>query len=213
MVSTRFLGASAAPYALACGLMIPEQVFAVGILGGTAPSDAPGALASFTAPVRMMFHLDQLAPMLLSGLFRLNLRTIRRGGARAGERMAAMLPEPDRTLFQRPEVQAGFTACCEEACRQGTSGPAMDVSLIARSWEIYLAAIQVPVLLWHGIRDRNVPVECGRYIVVPRCSPTFYPDDAHLSVPISHQAEIFSALVAAGRPHPAAAGNGISTPD
>jgi hypothetical protein len=32
----------------------------------------------------------------------------------------------------------------------------------------------------------------------------FYPEDAHLSVPINHQAEIFSALVAA------AAGNGTS---
>jgi pimeloyl-ACP methyl ester carboxylesterase len=193
--------------------MIPEHVFAVGILGGTAPPDAPGVLASYTAPMRIMFRLGQFAPMLLSGLFRLNLRAIRRSGPRAGERMVAMLPEPDRTLFQKPEVQAGFMACFEEACRQGTSGPAMDVSLIARPWQIDLAAIEVPVLLWHGIRDRNVPVECGRYIasVVRRCSPVFYPDDAHLSVPINHQEEIFSALVATGRPDAAAAGNGKST--
>lgn len=211
------LGSSGgAPYALACGLKIPEQVFAVGIVGGTAPADAPGVLASFTAPMRMMFRLGRFAPMLLSGLFRLNLRAIRRGGARAGERMTAMLPEPDRTLFQNPEIAAGFMACFEEACRQGTAGPAMDVSLIARPWEIDFAAIRVPVLLWHGVRDGNVPVECGRYIasVVPQCHPTFYPDDAHLSVPINHQTEIFSALVAAaGRPDRAAAGNGTATRD
>ncbi len=208
------LGSSGgAPFALACGLKIPEQAFVVGILGGTAPPDAPGVLASFTAPMRIMFRLGQFAPMLLSGLFRLNLRAIRRGGARSGERMTAMLPEPDRTLFQNPEIQAGFMACFEEACRQGTSGPVMDVSLIARPWGIDLAAIQVPVLLWHGVRDSNVPVECGRYItsVVPRCSSMFFPDDAHLSVPINHQAEIFSALVAARRPDPATAANGTGT--
>lgn len=199
------LGSSGgAPYALACGLKIPEQVFAVGILGGVAPPDAPGVLAAFAAPMRMMYRLGRLSPRLLRGLFWLNLRAIRGGGARAGERMAAMAPEPDRTLFQRPEIQAGFMACFEEACRQGTSGPAADVSLISRAWEIDIAVIQVPVLLWHGARDRNVPVECGRYIArtVPQCTPTFYPDDAHLSVPINHQEEILSALVTAGHQRP-----------
>lgn len=199
------LGSSGgAAYALACGLKIPENIFAIGILGGVAPPDAPGVLASFTTPMRMMFRLGQFAPLLLRGLFRLNLRAIQGGGARA-ERMAAMIPEPDRTLFQRPEILSGFMACFEEACRQGTSGAAADTSLISRSWKIDIAAIQVPALLWHGVRDRNVPVECGHYIAktVPQCTPTFYPDDAHLSVPINHQQEILSALVAAGQPKPA----------
>jgi hypothetical protein len=53
--------------------------------------------------------------------------------------------------------------------------------------------------VWHGVHDRNVPVECARYFqqTIPHCTATFYPDDAHLSVPLNHQREIFSALVAA----------------
>ncbi len=195
------LGSSGgAPYALACGLKIPEQVFAVGILGGIAPPDTPGVLACFAMPMRIILRLGRLSPLLLRGLLRLNLSATQGGGARAGERMAAMMPEPDRTLFQRPEIQSGFMACFEEACRQGTSGPAVDVALISRSWEIDITGIQVPVLLWHGVRDGNVPVECGRYIAskVPQCTAMFYPEDAHLSVPINHQQEILSALVEAG---------------
>jgi pimeloyl-ACP methyl ester carboxylesterase len=73
------------------------------------------------------------------------------------------------------------------------------MGLIARPWGFDLAAVNVPVLLWHGERDRNVPVASGRYLAgaLPNCRPTFYVNDAHLSVPLNHQAEIFGGLAAA----------------
>jgi len=48
------------------------------------------------------------------------------------------------------------------------------------------------VLLWHGELDRHVPVAAGRYLTsaFPNCRATFYPEDAHLSVPLNHQEEI-----------------------
>jgi pimeloyl-ACP methyl ester carboxylesterase len=132
-------------------------------------------------------------------MFRLNLRAIGGGGPRASQRMAAMAPEPDRTLLQRPEISGGFIACFVEACRQGPRGPADDMGLVARPWGFDLAAVKVPVLLWHGERDRNAPVACGRYLATafPDCRATFYAEDAHLSVPLNHQQEIFGALASA----------------
>jgi pimeloyl-ACP methyl ester carboxylesterase len=194
------LGSSGgAPYAAACGARIPDRVRVVGLLGGVAPADAPGVLASMSGPLRMMFRLARFVPAVLGGLFRLNLRAMSRGGERASQRMAAWAPEPDRSLLQRAEIRNGFMACFEEACRQGTRGPVVDLRLIARQWGFDLAAIKVPVLLWHGERDRNVPVASGRYLAgaIPNCRATFYPDDAHLSVPMNHQEEIFGALAAA----------------
>lgn len=194
------LGSSGgAPYAAACGARIPHRVRVVGLLGGVAPADAPGVLASMSSPLRMMFRLARFAPAVLRGLFRLNLRAMRRGGPRASERMAAWAPEPDRSLLQRPEIREGFMRCFEEACRQGPRGPVVDVGLIARPWGFDLASLNVPVLLWHGERDRNVPVANGRYLAgaIPNCRATFYADDAHLSVPLNHQHEIFAALAAA----------------
>jgi pimeloyl-ACP methyl ester carboxylesterase len=194
------LGSSGgAPYAAACGALIPHHVRVVGVLGGVAPVDAPGILGSMSGPLRVMFHLGRHAPALLRGLFRLNQRAMRRGGPRASQRMARWAPEPDRTLLQRAEIRDGFMACFDEACRQGARGPALDMSLIARPWGFDLAAVNVPVLLWHGERDRNVPVACGRYLAsaFPRCRATFYAEDAHLSVPLNHQEEIFGALATA----------------
>ncbi len=188
-----------APYAAACGALIPTRVRVVGIIGGIAPADAPGVMASMSAPLRVMLRLARWAPAVLRGLLRLNLRAVGGGGARASQRMAAMAPEPDRTLFQRAEISAGFMACFIEACRQGTRGPADEMSLMARPWGFDLSAVKVPVLLWHGERDRNAPVSCGRYLAgaLPNCRATFYPEDAHLSVPLNHQREILGALATA----------------
>lgn len=194
------LGSSGgAPYAAACAVRLPNRVRVVGLLGGVAPTDAPGVMAALSAPLRMTLRLARFAPTLLRGLFRLQLRALRRGRAAASERMSSWAPEPDRTLLQRAEIRDGFMACFEEACRQGPGGPVADLALIARPWGFDLADVKVPALLWHGERDRNVPVAAGRYLAgaIPQCRATFYPDDAHLSVPLNHQHEIFGALAAA----------------
>ena len=197
------LGSSGgAPYALACGALIPSRVRAVGVLGGIAPADAPGILASMSGSLKLMLRLGGFAPAVVRGLFRLNLRAVRRGGPRAAEQMAAWAPEPDRTLFKQEKIRNGFIKCFEEACRQGTHGPAADLGLIGRPWGFDLAAVKVPVLLWHGERDRNVPAASGRYLarVLPNCRAQFYAEEAHLSLPFNHQAELLGALAKAATP-------------
>jgi pimeloyl-ACP methyl ester carboxylesterase len=189
-----------APYAAACGARIPDRVQAIGLLGGVAPFDAPGVVAALSGPLRMMFRLARSAPPILGGLFRLNLQAMRGGGKRGIDRMAATFPEPDRSLLlQHPEVGHLFMACFQEACRQGTRGPVWDMGLIARPWGFDLAALDLPVLLWQGERDGNVPATHGRYLAgaIPNCRATFYPDEAHLSLPVNHHREILNALVGA----------------
>ena len=191
------LGSSGgAPYAAACGALLPNRIRVVGLLGGVAPVDGPGVLAAMSPPLRIMVRLARFAPAVLRGLFRLNLRAMRGGGRRGSDRMAASLPEPDRTLLQRPEIRDGFMACFRESCRQGPRGPVWDVALMARPWGFDLSAITVPVLLWQGERDRNVPAAHGRYLAgaISTCRARFYPDEAHLSLPLNHQREILSAL-------------------
>ena len=187
------------PYAAACGALLADRVRVVGLIGCLAPPDSPGALAAMPPPLRVMFRLARLAPPVLRGLFRLNLKMIYNGGDRAGERMAASFPEPDRSLLTRKEIRDGFTACFVEACRQVVEGPAWDLRLIASPWGFDLRKIAAPVLLWHGERDGNVPVVHGRYLAttIPNCHATFYADDAHLSVPLNHRREIFGALARA----------------
>ena len=188
------------PYAAACAALIPKRVKALGLIGCLAPPDVPGTVAALAAPLRVMFRLARFAPRLLRGLFTMNVRMMDKSGERAGDRMAASFPEPDRTLLKRPEIRDGFMDCFREACRQGPKGPAWDVGLLARPWGFDLSTIAVPSRLWHGEHDGNVPVMHGRYLAsaIPNCRATFYPDDAHLSVPLNHYREILGSFVAAG---------------
>jgi pimeloyl-ACP methyl ester carboxylesterase len=186
------------PYALACAAMIPSRVRAVAVIGGVAPFEAPGLTAALSAPLRLMFRLAKYAPPLLDVLFRLNLRMTRSIDEHGAERMISRFPEPDRTLLRRPEVLRGFVGCFQEACRDGTRGAVHDMSLIARPWGFDPATITIPAWLWHGELDANVPAAHGRYLsrVIPSCRATFFPEDAHLSVPLRHAREILSALAA-----------------
>jgi pimeloyl-ACP methyl ester carboxylesterase len=194
------LGSSGgSPYAAVCGVLIPARVRAIGLIGCLAPFDAPDASASLSAPLRLMFRLARHAPPLLRSLFRLNLKMVRNGGQRAAERMAASFPEPDRTLLrQRGDVARAFMACYEEACRQGVEGPAWDLRLLARPWGFDLGKIAVPVMLWHGERDGNVPVSHGRYLAsaIPGCRATLYPDEAHLSLSVNRSGDMLGGLIA-----------------
>ncbi|PYR50768.1 MAG: alpha/beta hydrolase [Acidobacteria bacterium] len=195
--SVAVLGSSGgSPYALACAALAPERVRAVGILGGIAPLEDPLLFAAMSAPLRLMLRLSRWAPPLSRALFRLNLRATRGAGDRTSDRMLASLPEPDRSLMQRPEIRDAFIACFQEACRHGTRGPVLDLGLLARPWEFDLATVKAPVLLWHGERDRNVPVAHGRYLasVLPSCRATFYTEEAHLSLPLNHGRQILGAL-------------------
>jgi pimeloyl-ACP methyl ester carboxylesterase len=185
------------PYAAACALRLASRVRVLGLIGAIAPLDVAGMSAALSGPLRVMFRLSRFAPPLLRGVFRLNLRAMRNGGAASGERMAAWAPEPDRTLLKQPEIRNAFAACFQEACREGSRGAVTDLGLIARPWGFDLRDVRVPTYLWHGERDRNVPVAHGRYLAsaILNCTATFYPDDAHLSVPLTHQRELLDALI------------------
>ncbi len=188
-----------APYALACAMRLPNRVRAIGLVSAVAPFDARGVFAAMKGPSRMMYQLARRAPWVLRGLLPLMVRAMQ-GGSRASERMAASFPEADRRVFQQPEFRQHFVAVFQEAFRQGPRGAICDMSLIARPWGFEPADLGIPVLLWQGEQDRNVPPAHGRYLVgaIPNCRATFYPDEAHVSLFVNHHREILSALIRAG---------------
>jgi hypothetical protein len=50
-----------------------------------------------------------------------------------------------------------------------------------------------PVIYCHGVPSSRAEGD----LAIPNCRAIFYPDDAHLSVPLNHQQEIFGALAVA----------------
>ena len=56
----------------------------------------------------------------------------------------------------------------------------------------------MPVYLWQGEADANVPPAMGRYLAakIPGCRATFYPGEGHLMA-IDRMPEILATLLAA----------------
>ena len=84
-----------------------------------------------------------------------------------------------------------------EALVQGTKGPVWDMRLYVREWDFELSEIRVPLKLFHGEQDMNVPLALVRRVMgeLPGAELVTYPDEAHVSTPINRFGEIVEALV------------------
>lgn len=62
----------------------------------------------------------------------------------------------DRSVLQRPGVEAAFLAASAECFVQGSEGLVRDAELLYRHWAFDVAAIGRPVHLWQGLADTLV---------------------------------------------------------
>ncbi|MCM6778195.1 alpha/beta hydrolase [Nocardia sp. CDC159] len=179
------------PYALACARELGERVRSVVLVSSIAPVAAgarPGNLL-------VLRRFPSLARPIAA---RLAARVRRPGGV---AELVAGMPAVDRDrVAEHPEVLVELSANVAEAFRQGSRAVAADMRLLfGRDWGFRLADIPVPVRIWHGDGDRNVPVTdahrlaaelpCGRVTVVP--------DAGHLLI-IGHAGTILAAVRAEG---------------
>jgi hypothetical protein len=84
--------------------------------------------------------------------------------------------------------------------RQGNGGIYDEALCLARPWGFPIDGVAVPVRIWHGARDRVVPVGMGRYIerTVPGAIATFYRNEGHHFV-YDRWREILAVIVAEAR--------------
>lgn len=162
------------PHALACALRLPERMTAVAVVSSVAPF-WPGALHGMLATTWRGFQLAHLAPWLL----RLAARRASRDPERFLSRVRSELPDCDRSVLARPEVAAVVAENAAEALASDEF--AREMVLLRRDWGFTPADIRVPVLLWHGEADRNVPVAHGHRLeaALSDCRPTFIPNAGH----------------------------------
>ena len=166
------VGVSAAtPYALVCGMVLPDKVDAVGLIAGTVPPDEERAgLAALarTDPPAALAEIESQAQSALDDL----AASVRRVGDRA---------EPDGALYRRPEVQTALLDAARETYRQGVKGAAYDTLLGVSPWGFGLADVQRPCMWWHGDTDAVVPLRDIQRAVasMPQPSLTVVPGVGH----------------------------------
>jgi pimeloyl-ACP methyl ester carboxylesterase len=127
------------------------------------------------ATTRRGFQLARWAPGLLTLVAR---RAISRREQFLGK-LRRELPECDRRILARPEVAQVQAENYGDAL--STDEMAREMVLLRRQRGFAVSDIRVPVELWHGELDRNVPVAHGRRMAaaIANCRTHFFADAGH----------------------------------
>jgi pimeloyl-ACP methyl ester carboxylesterase len=182
-------------YVAACAWRLGDRLRHAGIISGIGPIADPALAAALSRRYRAGFALVRRLPAAVRGALGLGRLGLRRAPGCTLAALAASLPEVDRAIFGRPRVRALLLDDAREALRQGPRGAAQELLLFSRPWDFRLAEIRMPVRLWHGEADAQVPVAIARRVAatIPDCRASFIPGAGHLWV-LDHLDEILTTL-------------------
>ncbi|UCF36944.1 MAG: alpha/beta hydrolase [Acidobacteriota bacterium] len=168
------------PYASACGVFLREHIECVGLISGMGPIDHPEVERMITSRQKLARFLFRDAPGFVAGLaFALSL--LLRIAPGIVVRIARQVPEPGREVLENPTTGRQICEGFSEAFRGGTRGVVLDIRLLTRPWGFSLREVTVPVFLWHGEQDFDVPVLLARLVAetLPEVEAQFLPGAGH----------------------------------
>ncbi len=184
------------PYALACARAIPGYLNRVTIACGLGPLDAPNATSGMMLSNRVLFRYGRFFPPVLHLSTFLMVRQLSSKPAKGLEKFVEGLPEPDRLALSKTDAQDFVAASAVEGVRQGSRPLLEEIGIYSRSWGFKLEDLRVPVSLFQGEVDIDVPASMARYQagLIPDCEINLYPDDGHFSLLTNHIDEIIASL-------------------
>lgn len=186
------------PHAAACARFLGERITVVGIVSGVGPLGDRGVEEGMFRANQIMAKLARRSAYLPLPLFGLMSFVSRRWPETALKAAVKQLPEPDAEVLAREDVRASFVEDARRASSTNALAAAQDFALFARDWGFRLEDIAVPVHVWHGDADRNVPFAHGRLQAERIPGATFHalPGEGHLLV-VDHMEEILRTVRAA----------------
>jgi pimeloyl-ACP methyl ester carboxylesterase len=184
------------PYVAACAWRIANRLTHAGIISGMGPVDDPALLAALSARYRAGLALVRRAPAMARVIVALAAHGVRHFPGRLFDRLVASSPPADQAILARPGMRALLIDDVQEALRRGGRGASRELTLFSRPWGFRIEDIRLPVRLWHGEADAQVPVAIARRLAatIPRCHARFMPGAGHFWV-FDHLDEVVCALI------------------
>ncbi|HMF33446.1 MAG TPA: alpha/beta hydrolase [Candidatus Lokiarchaeia archaeon] len=183
-------------YACACAYALPYRVTTCSLVSGAGPAD-PSSLDLTTPHAAAMVELgcqhaaDQWAR---------DYKDATSADASLARTWSKVFPgHPDAKLKEIAWVRHIFAVNFSEAFRQGSQGEGRDGILRVIPWGFGPEDLSpdIPVFLWHGEQDGNVPASVARSVAstIPHCKARFFPSEGHVSLVVHHAPEFFQVLV------------------
>lgn len=181
-------------YAAACAAKIPERLRAVVIASGAWQMDTIDKLPRGS---RWSSTLMKQFPLLYRGLLKVMQRSLNNSPEKLLASFKPKLPSSDYAVLASPGRMEAYRQAAIEALRSGTRGPVWDVQLCLRKWDFSLDEIQMPITLFYGEQDKNVPLDVAKQIAasLPKARLRIFPDEGHISVAVNQIEAIAKVLV------------------
>ena len=185
------------PHAAVCAGLLSDRVTGAAIVSGVGPMADPELSAEMVAFNKAAVVMAARAPFLLVPVFAFQQYFMRRWPDAALRAAARQFAAPDVELLQRPDVRAAFMDDLRQPSATTAQAGAQDFVLFARDWGFRLQDISVPVQVWHGDLDRNVPFAQGEFMAdrIPGAEFHACPGEGHLVV-VNHLEEILKGVSA-----------------
>jgi pimeloyl-ACP methyl ester carboxylesterase len=186
------------PHAAVCAAQLGDRISVAGIVSGVGPLDDPELSASMDGMNRGLAAMAARAPAVLTPLFFTQVLVMRHWPERALSAAKRQMAEPDQTVVERPDVRAAFIEDARRASATAAQAAAQDFVLFVRDWGFRLQDIQVPVHVWHGDVDKNVPFAQGEFVARQIPGAEFHPcpGEGHL-LAVDHLGEILQTVASA----------------
>jgi len=154
------------PHALACAALLPERITRGAVLVGLAPRGADG-LDWFDGMAQSNVLEFTAASNGYEGIAAHTMPVadaIRADPASLIARLQADLPDPDKRVVADRGIRSMLIKSHAEAMRTSAYGWIDDALAFCSPWGFDPAAVNVPVLLWHGANDVYSPASHARWL-------------------------------------------------
>ena len=98
--------------------------------------------------------------------------------------LGARVSHHDRRVLRNREFRAVLAASMRESFRGGYRGAITELKLLSTAWGFDLSALSAPVHIWHGGKDRVVPISMGRFLerTLRNCQASYAREHGHYSL-------------------------------
>jgi pimeloyl-ACP methyl ester carboxylesterase len=184
------------PHATACARFLPDRVSAAALVSSVGSIAKPGSEAGMMLVNRFLSWAARTAPAANAPLLELISLLGRHAPELRFWTQLKLMPAADARVLSRAEVRSSFVASLAHASPTTGRAAAQEMDLFARDWGFRLEDITVPVQVWQGDADRNVPVAHAerQAAAIPGAVLHLVPGEGHVMF-VDHFEEILSGLL------------------
>ncbi|HEY8217473.1 MAG TPA: alpha/beta hydrolase [Acidimicrobiia bacterium] len=172
------------PYAAACAHFLPDRVRTAGLVSCVGLLAEPGSEAGMMGINRLVSRLARLSQQAAYPAFAFSTWYCRRWPEQSLASAAHQIPPCDLEVLNQPDIRAATLREFQRSTLGSAAAAAQDFALFSRDWGFRLEDISVPVHVWQGDADRNVPAAHARLLArsIPNAQLHECPGEGHMLI-------------------------------